>query len=86
MVYYKIKSLGLFLRRFEWKKTGIKLTTREMKSEVTVTWTIPQGTEPGTYSIGHRGYAKIDTGTFSYEGRSQTFEVVNTRKPIHYYY
>jgi len=46
------------------------------ESTVEVIWDIPEGTPPGTYRLGHRGFHKtILRGVLPYEGWSITFKV-----------
>ncbi|MCZ6702375.1 MAG: neutral/alkaline non-lysosomal ceramidase N-terminal domain-containing protein, partial [Ignavibacteria bacterium] len=48
-------------------------------SKITITWNIPENTEPGEYRICHYGNSKNLSGEISsYEGKSRTFNVRET--------
>lgn len=61
---------GSWETKFAWKRVGLS------ESHATITWEIPQWTEPGQYRIRHFGYHKNIIGQVSpYEGSSKEFTV-----------
>lgn len=58
--------------RFIWKRTHLV----KGSSEVEIIWSINNDTEPGIYRIRHFGdYKYIFGGIYSYEGKTEEFEV-----------
>ena len=58
--------------KFHWKRPSML----SPQSTATITWTIPDGTPPGTYRLRHFGdYKHVFGGTQSFSGASSSFSV-----------
>jgi len=69
--WLSVANDGDWSTRFHWQRTFAS------ESEVSITWTIPPGTAPGTYRIVHFGDARSLFGKVrAYSGRSRTFDVL----------